>query len=205
MRYLELRNNLKDYKIFSLSDIKQLDINFHRRRLNEWQEKDYILKVVKGYYIFKDTDINDTALYCIANRIYAPSYISLEMALSHYNLIPESVYSITSVSSRRKYRFDTKLGEFQYRAVKPELFFGYKIIKENNITYKIADLEKAILDYLYLNPHYTTIGDFSEFRINKEIFWENVDEQKLNKYLDRFAQKKLSVRMKKLLRYLKND
>lgn len=203
MRYLELKNSLKDYVIFSLSDIRQLDPNFHRRRLNEWQDRGYIQKIVKGYYTFKDIEVNEKALYLIANRIYGPSYVSLEMALSYYNLIPETVYVVTSVSSRRKYTFSTKIGRFHYRSVKPELFFGYDIVKDSGITYKIADFEKAILDFLYLNPGYEAQKDFSELRFNREIFWENINEQRLNKYLCRFAQKKLFARVNKLMKYLK--
>jgi len=205
MRYIELKEKLGNYVVFSLSDIKQLDANFYRRRLNEWQDNGYIQKIVKGYYVFKGTKINDSILYCIANRIYTPSYVSLEMALSHYNLIPESVYAVTSISTKRKYQFSTKIGRFYYQAVKPELFFGYKIVKDNKGIYKIADFEKAILDFLYLNPRYETKKDFLELRLNREIFWENIDKQKMSSYLKRFGQKRLSARMDKLIKYLKND
>jgi predicted transcriptional regulator of viral defense system len=206
MRYLELKTNLKDFKIFSINDIRKIDNNFHRRRLNEWQDKGYIKKIVKGYYIFSDTTVNDAILYYIANKIYGPSYISLEIALSYYNLLPESVYCVTSVSTKRTYNFKTSIAEFSYRSIKPELFFGYEIIKpRGGIMYKIADFEKALLDYLYFNPHYNTKKDYEELRINRDIFWENIDEVKLYSYLDRFAQKKLLARTKKLLRFLKND
>lgn len=202
MRYLELKNGLKDYLIFSLSDVKQLDPNFHRRRLNEWQDNDYIQKIIKGYYTFTDIKIDDRVLYYIANRIYAPSYISLEIALAYYNLIPESVYAVTSVSSRRKYIFNTKIGEFHYRAVKPKLFFGYNIVQDKGVAYKIADFEKAILDFLYLNPHHKTRKDFLGLRFNREVFWENINERRMERYLKRFDQKKLSIRVSKMMRYL---
>jgi len=205
MRYLELKDKIGSYAVFSLSDIRQIDSNFHRRRLNEWQDKSYIQKIVKGYYFFTAAKINDSILYRIANRIYSPSYVSLEMALSHYSLIPESVYAVTSISTRRKYRFNTKIGRFYYRAVKPELFFGYKIIKDNENVYKIADFEKAILDFLYLNPRYETKKDFLGLRFNREIFWDSIDEQKMRRYLKRFSQKKLSARMDKLMGCLQND
>jgi len=35
MKFLELKNELKDFPIFSLSDIKNIEPAFHRRRLNE--------------------------------------------------------------------------------------------------------------------------------------------------------------------------
>lgn len=81
MRYIELREYLKDFTLFSISDIRKIDPNFHRRRLTEWQDKGYILKVIRGYYLFSDTKINEQALFQIANRIYQPSYISFERTL----------------------------------------------------------------------------------------------------------------------------
>ncbi|MFW6129676.1 MAG: type IV toxin-antitoxin system AbiEi family antitoxin domain-containing protein [Atribacterota bacterium] len=203
MRYIELRNNLIGHKVFSIPDIRKVDADFHRRRLNEWQDKGYIQKIAKGYYIFSDIPVNDNMLYYIANRIYSPSYVSLEMAFAYYNLIPESVYAVTSVSSRRKYSFETKFGEFRYRSVKPSLFFGYRIIEEDEVKYKIAEFEKCMLDYLYLNPQYKSVKDFTALRINKDIFFENVNKKRLKRYLDRFAQKSLSKRVNKLLEYLK--
>jgi predicted transcriptional regulator of viral defense system len=204
MQYIDLRESLKDFTVFSLSDIKVVDRSFHRRRLNEWQEKGYIKKIIKGYYIFSDIDLDESVLFEIANRIYPPSYISLEMALSHYHLIPESVYGITSVSTRRTYRFKTPIAEFSYRTIKPSFFFGYKLAGYNHKVFKMAGIEKAILDYLYLNPDLRTDEDFQSLRIDKDMFFEQVSEERLNEFLKLFAQNTLTKRIHTLWRFLKN-
>ena len=72
MQYLELKQQLKDFLVFSLDDIKKVDQAFYRRRLNEWQDKGYIKKVIKEYYIFSDLEINESVLFVIANRIFDP-------------------------------------------------------------------------------------------------------------------------------------
>lgn len=195
MRYIELRKHLKDFTLFSLADIKKIDPGFHRRRLSEWQDKNYIVKIINGHYLFSDTKVNESVLFEIANRIYHPSYISFEMALSHYGLIPESVYGITSASTRRTYRFHTPVANFAYRTIKPALFFGYEIVKYDGKTYKIASPEKAILDYFYLNPALTTAEDYASLRINEEVFSRIVDREKLGAYLSRVNQKTLNKRM----------
>ena len=82
MKFLELKNELNDFPIFSLNEIRIIDPNFHRRRLNEWQDKGYIKKVIRGYYIFSGLQLSEEILFKIANRIYLPSYVSLESALS---------------------------------------------------------------------------------------------------------------------------
>ena len=195
MRYLELKKHLQDFTLFSLGDIKKIDSHFHRRRLTEWQEKDYIVKIINGYYLFSDTRINEQVLFEIANRIYQPSYISFEMALSHYGLIPESVYGITCASTRRTYRFHTPVANFFYRTIKPALFFGYGMVKYNGKAYKIADPEKAILDFFYLNRALKNTADYAGLRMNQEIFFKIISREKLGTYLTRVSQKSLEKRI----------
>jgi len=204
MNYIKLKNFLKDYTIFSLNDIKMIDSSFYRRRLNEWQDKGYIKKIIRGYYIFSDLEINEYVLFEIANKIYNPSYISSEMAISYYHFIPESVYGITSVSTRRTYSFITPIAEFIYKTVKPQLFFGYNLIKYNNKYIKIASLEKAILDYFYLHSDIKGENNFASLRLNKEIFLKEINEEKLNKFLERFAQNSLTKRIESFGEFMKN-
>jgi len=204
MQYLKLREFLKDFTVFSLTDIKRVDSHFHRRRLNEWQEKGYIKKIIRGHYIFSDLEIDENVLFVIANKIYKPSYISFETALSYYHLIPESVYGITSASTRKTYKFKTPIAEFSYKKIKPGLFFSYDIICYANRCFKIASIEKAILDYFYLNPHLKKESDFASLRINRDIFLKQVSEERLYRFLNKFAKKTLTKRIKLFLEFIKN-
>jgi len=204
MKFLELKSELKDFTIFSLNEIRNIEPDFHRPRLNEWQDKGYIKKIIRGYYIFSDLQLSEEILFKIANRIYLPSYISLESALSYYHLIPESVYGITSISTRKTYHFRTSIGEFIYRTLKPPLFFGYDLIKFQEKYLKMASMEKALLDYFYLHPDIETEQDFYSLRINKEMFFEKMNEEKLQNFLRKFNQKKLTGRINRFWSYIKN-
>ena len=66
------------HRLLFLRDIRSVDKSSHRRRLSDWQEKGYIRKVINGYYVFTDLDIKEDELFEIANRIYSPSYVSLQ-------------------------------------------------------------------------------------------------------------------------------
>ncbi|MDD4295290.1 MAG: hypothetical protein PHP69_07275 [Candidatus Omnitrophica bacterium] len=204
MKYLELRNLLKDFTVFSLRDISMVDKTFHRRRLNEWQDKGYIKMLVKGYYIFSDLEINENVLFEISNRIYNPSYISFETALSFHGLIPESVYGITSATSRRTYKFQTKIGKFSYRTLSPKFFFGYDIVKYNDKSFKIATLEKVLLDYFYINPQIKARDHFLSLRINKDVLAKRLCMDRLNEFSERFNKKSLSMRLKIFLEVMKD-
>ena len=192
MKYIELKDKLKELTVLSVKDIeKSTDKRFHRRRLNEWQDKNYIKKLIKGYYIFSDTDINDNSLFEIANRIYNPSYISLEAALSYYGLIPDRVYMFTSVSTKKTASFDTPLAVFSYRKIKNSLFFGYRLENYDHKVFKIASPEKALLDFFYLKTDVKKRYDFESLRINPENFSQTVSKERLFGYLKFYQKKRL--------------
>lgn len=69
----------------------------------------------------------------------------------------------------------------------------------------IADAEKAILDYIYLHSELKTENDFKELRINNNSFNENINLDKLNKYLSKFKNKKLNKRLEVFLKTIQND
>lgn len=202
MQYIGFRKVMEGFLVFSLADIRQADPAFDRRRLYEWQEKGYLKKVIKGYYIFSGLPLDENALFEIANRIYAPSYISFEMALAYYGLIPESVYGITSASTRKTMRFKTELGEFSYRAIRPKLYFGFEYTTRNNRHGKIASPEKALLDYLYLHPELNDADGFKEMRLNRKVVSEKINYKKLMSYAGVYAQKSLKKRVRAFWEYI---
>jgi len=204
MNFIEFKDALKEFTLFSLSDMRALDKKFCGRRLHEWQKKGYIKKIVRGYYYFSDLKIDENDLFEIANKIYSPSYVSFEMAISHYGLIPESVYSVTSVSTKKTYSFKTPIAEFSYKSILPSLFWGYEIKHTETQAFKIASPEKAILDYFYMTPAVKTQNEFESLRFDKDTFFRIIKLKKLRTYLDKFHQKTLKKRVTLFLEFLKN-
>ncbi len=201
MRYIDFEKELKDFKIISYPDIVKVDPSFDRRRLVEWQQKDFIQKIRKGYYSFKDIDVNEALIYYTSNIIYKPSYISLQSALSYYNFIPEAVYNITAISTRKTNSFDTPLGSYLYRNIKKNLFFGYVLINKRNHTIKMANSEKALLDMMYLNLM-SSSAQIEGLRINTQMVREQINFQRLNNYLDLYHSETMKKRVKSFLEYI---
>jgi predicted transcriptional regulator of viral defense system len=202
MKYIELKENLKNFIPFSMADILKIESDFHPQRLSEWQEKGYITKITKGYYIFSDTIVDDSVLCLLANKIYPPSYVSLEMALSYYGLIPESVFTVTSITTRRTHSLQSSTGQFSYTSIKPNLYFGYRLVTASMQKFKIADPEKALLDYFYNNPSLDNLASFHELRMNKDSFLEQIDQHKLADYQKLFDNKSLDLRITKFLEFI---
>ncbi|MDO8668380.1 MAG: hypothetical protein Q7K35_04815 [bacterium] len=202
MQYIELKEQLKNFEIFNLNDLRKIEGDFDLRRLNEWQKKNYIKKIRQGFYIFSDLEINEQTLFIIANRLHEPSYISLEMALSLYGLIPEAVYGITSVTSQKTKALKTPIGDFIYRHARPELLFGYELREHGGHHYRLAEIEKAVLDYLYFNSKIEDEESFKGIRFNAAEFKARANLEKFNKYLAAFNSQALMKRAKKFLTYI---
>lgn len=204
MRFEDFRYQLKDRLIFNQQQVKIVFPDFDQHRFKEWQKKGYIEKLCKGFYFFSELVINDITKYHFANKIYAPSYLSLELVLSNHGLIPETVFGITSVTTLKKRDILTKHGNFLYRSIKNELFFGYQVEEINNIQYKIANLEKAVLDYFYLNSYLDSVEKIKEARFDSELFFELINKEIFYNYLPKFKNKALEKRIKTLERSAHN-
>lgn len=202
MQFLDLKNQFRDFAVFSVSDIRKAESDFDVRRLVEWQKRGYIKKIIKNFYVFGDQEITEPTLFAIANNIYSPSYISFEMGLGHYHLIPESVYGITSATSKKTAAFQTPVGDFIYRSLKPELMFGYTPIPYQKQHYLLAEMEKALLDYFYLNPTLLGDDDFGGLRINRQELLAKINQEKLEKYLVAFGSRALKKRVLKFMEFI---
>lgn len=199
--YIEFKNQFDKRPLISLVEIQKAFPKLDKRRLTEWNKKGYIENVKRGFYRFSDQPINQGTVYFIANKIYNPSYISLESALAHYQIIPEAVYSVTSISSLNTTKLKTPFGNLTYNHLKENLFFGYELIERNGLTVALASPEKAILDYLYLHSEIKTTVDFEGLRWDKEIL-KIVDFQRFSDYLQLFNSKRLLIRYQTLLKYM---
>ncbi len=124
-------------------------------------------------------------------------------------MIPEAVTIITSVSTLKTARFENEFGQYSYKKVKPELFFGYKpvelpintaVVNPPKLTWLLAQPEKALLDLLYLYPFYDNGTELEQLRLDEAYMTEESDIERLKEYQQRIGSKALDRRIKKLLR-----
>jgi len=202
MKFLDIKLKFKDSAILDIRNVINVFGRLDRRRLYEWQTKGYIQRIANNYYIFNDADINDVILKVIANKIYSPSYIGLESALSYYGLIPETVFQINSITTRKTKMLKSKIAQFSYHSTHRWLFWGYNLENHSTNSFFISDIEKTILDYLYLNPHVNDEAAFEELRLNKELLLNTVNLANLKQYLKIFSNNQLSESLAKLMRFL---
>lgn len=135
--------------------------------LHRYTKRGLLRRPKNGLYFLRDAHVPD--LY-LANKLYEPSYVSLEYALSYHRVIPETVYGITSITTKTTRRF-VSLGKiFTYRHINKLAFTGYYVKKQRGLTFLIADPEKAFVDLMYLRTikNRKPISRFDKEKVNKE-------------------------------------
>ncbi|MBK8053139.1 MAG: hypothetical protein IPK35_07690 [Saprospiraceae bacterium] len=199
--YENFRNNFKQFVVITPQEISKVYPFFNAKNLVNWQKKGYLIKLRNNYYLLSETMIDEYKLYFIANKMYSPSYVSMESALNYHGIIPEGVYRIQSVSTRKTNLFDTKVGIFNYQTIKKELFFGYCLVDHETTTFKIASIEKAVLDFLYLRTDIRDYYSIKALRWNKDVL-KGMDKILLQEYLNLFCSPVLNHRINLLKKYL---
>ncbi len=181
MKYTDLLEstfNSIDYPVFTFRDAelalkkKGITSSYLRLMLHKYSASKRIKRITKGVYTFHDDAI-------VAGFAFQPFYYGLESALSLLGISLQA--SNNTVMTTRNVRAGTR--SFQGRnyniiRIKSRLLFGFSTIKIGSFWAPVSDLEKTIIDMLYLNV-----------QIREELYPEmakRLDRRKFDRYLKRF-------------------
>ena len=203
MRFNEFAELAKKLPVVSLADIRNIIPGLRQETLSRWSRSGKIIIVAPGYYVLPDETAEETDLFAIAGRLYTPSFVSLESALSFYGLIPETVLSVTSVCTRKTRRINSPLCTFIYRSIQPEYFFGYEAKTGRKQRFLMASPERAVVDMLYFRRDINSAADMLELRFNAEVF-NALDSMEFLDLAARFNKPWLTGKVKELLEVIAN-
>jgi predicted transcriptional regulator of viral defense system len=138
---------LFDKPFWSVADLQKV-LGYKSREtllvaLHRLARQGVLVRVRRGIYRVSIRP-GDTAV--LANLLYRPSYLSFESALSRFGVLSQIPYTVTLATIRRSKRTILDGTDVEYRQLRADLFFGYRI--DNGL--EIAEPEKALLDSLYL-------------------------------------------------------
>ncbi|MCD6397176.1 MAG: type IV toxin-antitoxin system AbiEi family antitoxin domain-containing protein [Spirochaetaceae bacterium] len=124
-------------------------------QLSRWVKAGKLHQLKRGLYVLAEPYRKVSPHpFLIANRMKNASYVSLQSALAWYDLIPEYVPVVTSVTTNRTDTFHSSEGSFLYRHIKKSMFTGYRYTEllDGQFVF-LAQPEKALLDLIYLTSH----------------------------------------------------
>ena len=132
-----------------------------QHHLADWVRAGKVVQLKRGLYaLAKPYRSIPPHPFLIANRLVTHSYVSLQMALGYYGLIPEHVAVVTSITTEPSKNFSNEFGRFTYQHIPVSLFCDFRHWQvTETTTVCIATPEKAMLDLIYS----TVQGDSSDY------------------------------------------
>ena len=192
MRFEELLEMVGDEPLFETGfllagPVDRADVH---RQLSRWVRAGRLDQLRRGLYMvappFQRVRPHP---YLVANRLVPGSYVSLQSALAHFSLIPESVPVTTSVTSGRPGRWDTPLGTYDFRHIQPDFLTGFRrVLLTEGMEAFLATPEKALLDLVYLEPDADSPEYLAELRLQN---MDGVDPRELHRLAEASGKPKL--------------
>ena len=163
--------------ILMAGDVSVVDT---RRQLSRWIKAGRIVPLRRGLYTlavpYRKIDPHP---FLMANAMKTASYVSMQSALAHYELIPEYTPVVTSVTTGRPERIKTDMGTFFFSHVKKPWFTGYRQVEvAPGQQVFLASPEKSLLDLVYLTPQAESREYLRELRI------QNLDRLNMRNLMD---------------------
>lgn len=192
MEFTRLLEIVGDEPVFETALLLAGDVDpaHVRRQLSRWTRSGRLYQLRRGLYAlappFQKTKPHP---FLVANCMVRASYVSRQSALAYYGLIPEHVPTITSVTTARPARWETPLGDYEFRHVKTGLLWGYRLTDLGNGQQAlVAASGKALLDLVHLQPGGDAPAYLRELRLQN---LDRLDLDALRRQADRTASPKL--------------
>jgi len=188
------------YYIFSRGDVlsfyPEADEGNLKKAIYRWKKSGRLYSLKRGLYELTYPRARDIPDMYIANKLYAPSYVSLETAMSYYSIIPEVSMAVTSITTKPTRKFRNKHGLFSYRTIKSYAFTGYFVERYKNFDILIAEPEKALIDYLYFKTYHDKKFELKDERLDREAL-SGLKRRKLDRYAKLYG-----INLRELYAYL---
>ncbi|MDO8610547.1 MAG: hypothetical protein Q7R95_08430 [bacterium] len=165
--------------------MRETNLSRLKSKINYFVKKRILINLRKGLY----AKTNGYEILEAANKIFTPSYISLETALQR-NGVTFQNYSKTIFVLSYQTR-DIKLGEYiiSFKKIKEGILTNSKgVMSENG--FAIASVERAFLDRIYLSKNYYFDNlkpiDWKKAEVLLKIYNNKAMERRFREYVKDF-------------------
>ena len=141
--------------VFTLTDLRRITGASRKTAyvyLNRMLKRGLVNKVEKGKFtVYSDP-------FLVSTQLVYPSYISFISALFLHGKTTQTINEILVATSKRKRSIQSFGMRIRFVKLNPRFIFGFKKVKKGNSFIFLAELEKAIVDSLYL-PRYCPMSE----------------------------------------------
>jgi predicted transcriptional regulator of viral defense system len=195
-KYFLDRLNTIDKDYFTFADLLKLwdgSANSLKVALSRAVKNGELKKLKTNIYILNNKNVS---IEKIANKIYYPSYLSFESALSSCGILSQIPYVLTFATPSKTKKITLGDSKVEYRQIRKDLFFGF-ILKDGLY---VALPEKALLDSFYL-------ASLGKLELNfRRLDYGKINKKRFHLWLKRYPERtRKTIENTKLKKDKSND
>jgi len=210
--YNNLLEKLSELIVFTPVMVMQLTENRDRtvlQWLSRQEKRGKIIRIKRGKYMTRQHYLTHKSepgfVASVAHIIEPNSYLSAEWVLQKFGVLSESVYKVTSKTTKHTKTVENEIGEFIFTQIKPELFSGYRKVWCGRSWGYEASKMKALFDYFYQRKTLQRLRDHGySIRESERLNLDELSEKEISE-LERFARIARSPKMTMVVNNLKEQ
>lgn len=120
----------------------------------------WLVRIKKGSFAIANLEshsFSNISPLAIAQVLVPGSYVSFEYALNYHGHFDQFPAKITSVTTANTKHFSFQGTEYLFVKAKPEMMEGFKEVEIEGQSGRVAELEKALLDFLHFRRDSYTV------------------------------------------------
>lgn len=179
LKYGKIVNTKNLINIFGTKYSKSASHN----RIQKLNQAGWLKRVKRGLYLVIDNLTsrfqNENSLMLISNSLNKNSYISFSYALNYYQMYDQYSKNVIAISEKQSNDFNFDDFVFKFTKVKKSMYFGFSKKNSAGKLINIADVEKVLIDYLYIDKSFASASLVFEKISN---YQHEIDFDKLQEY-----------------------
>jgi predicted transcriptional regulator of viral defense system len=164
-------------RISDLAKRYRLSVTTIQKALSRQVQRGFVERVSPDVYVNKLARVDPRELVAV---LRPNSYISLESALSEYGISTQLPTLLTCISDSFTRDINTESIHIAFHTIKNDLFWGFTEKKGRYFTYRIAEPEKAVLDWIYIRRQDSLPTATDEFNL------DGLDRKRFLDYVEKY-------------------
>jgi predicted transcriptional regulator of viral defense system len=158
-------------------------------RIQQLTESGWFIRIKQGLYLLNESLSlryqSDISLLAICSILNKHAYISLAHALNYFNMFDQLSYTMVAFNTQQSKKYEWQQVVFKFVKIKPSMYYGFieKTIDQQQV--KIAESEKALIDYLYIDQSFSTASLVFEKLSQHQ---QSLDMEKIQEYAARSSE-----------------
>lgn len=131
-----------------------------KQQISSLSSRGWLIRIKRGYYAVANLESHNFSNISplVISRVLVPdSYVSFEFALNYHGFFDQLPNMVSAVTTSRTRIFHFQDLEYRYVKSKPEMMEDFKEIRIEGQSAKVAELEKALLDFLHFRRDSYTV------------------------------------------------